>query len=137
MDRRAADRLLLAAVRRGGAWGGVLAATSLLLAAVYVVLPALMGRAVDAVLGRGDSSLWLTLTAVAVVLLVVCDAADDYAGAVANSRSTAWLRHTLLGHILDMGARATRRYTPGDLVARLVGNTARVEAAPRRAWCGG
>lgn len=130
MDRRAADRLLLAAVRRGGAWGGVLAATSLLLAAVYVVLPALMGRAVDAVLGRGDSSLWLTLTAVAVVLLVVCDAADDYAGAVANSRSTAWLRHTLLGHILDMGARATRRYTPGDLVARLVGNTARAGSAP-------
>ncbi|MFI7400639.1 ABC transporter ATP-binding protein [Streptomyces sp. NPDC049541] len=130
MDRRAADRLLLTVVRRGGTWGGVLAATSLVLAGVYLVLPALMGRTVDAVLGRGDAALWLTLSALAVTLLVVCDAADDYAGAVANSRSTAWLRHTLLGHVLDMGARATRRHTPGDLVTRLVSNTARTGSAP-------
>ncbi|MGP4046075.1 ABC transporter ATP-binding protein [Streptomyces sp. 2A115] len=130
MDRRAADHLLLATVRQGGAWGGVLAAISLLLAGVYVVLPALVGRTVDAVLGRGDSALWLTLSAVTVGLLVVCDAVDDYAGAVANARSTAWLRHTLLGHVLDMGTRATSRYTPGDLVARLVGNTARAGSAP-------
>ncbi|MEV8017379.1 ABC transporter ATP-binding protein [Streptomyces sp. NPDC086554] len=130
MDRRTADRLLLATVRRGGAWGGVLAATSLVLAGVYVALPAVMGRAVDAVLGHGDATLWLTLSAIAVALLVVCDAADDYAGAVADARATAWLRHTLLGHVLGMGARATRRYTPGDLVARLVGNTARAGDAP-------
>ncbi|MGW2724410.1 ABC transporter ATP-binding protein [Streptomyces sp. NPDC001492] len=130
MERRAADRLLLTAVRRGGTWGGVLAATSLVLAGVYVVLPALMGRTVDAVLGRGDAALWLALSAVAVTLLVVCDAADDYAGAVANSRSTAWLRHTLLGHVLDMGSSATRRHTPGDLVTRLVSNTARTGSAP-------
>ncbi|MGW3117809.1 ABC transporter ATP-binding protein [Streptomyces sp. NPDC001107] len=130
MDRRAADRLLLTAVRRGGTWGGVLAATSLVLAGVYVVLPAVMGRTVDAVLGRGDAPLWLTLSAVAVTLLVVCDAADDYAGAVANSRCTAWLRHTLLGHVLDLGSRATRRHTPGDLVTRLVSNTARTGSAP-------
>ncbi|WP_326583228.1 ABC transporter ATP-binding protein/permease [Streptomyces sp. NBC_00481] len=130
MDRRAADRLLLAAVRRGGGWGGLLAATSFLLAGVYVALPTVMGRAVDAVLGQGDTALWLTLTAVAVGLLVVCDAADDYAGAVANARSTAWLRHTLLGHVLDLGSRATRRHSPGDLVTRLVGNTARAGSAP-------
>ncbi|MFE7853144.1 ABC transporter ATP-binding protein [Streptomyces sp. NPDC057403] len=130
MDRRAADRLLLAAVRRGGAWGGALAAASLLLAGVYVALPAVMGRGLDAVLGHGDAALWLTLTAVAVVLLVACDAADDYAGAVAGSRSTAWLRHRLLGHLLDRGPRATRERTPGDLVARLVGNTARAGSAP-------
>ncbi|MFD9121243.1 ABC transporter ATP-binding protein [Streptomyces bottropensis] len=129
-DRRAADRLLLTVVRRGGAWGAVLAATSLLLSGVYVVLPALMGRTVDAVLGSGDVTLWLTLSAVAVALLIVCDALDDYAGAVANARSTAWLRHTLLGHVLGMGPRATRRHTPGDLTARLVGNTSRAGSAP-------
>lgn len=131
MDRRAADRLLLATVRRGGAWSGVLAATSLLLAGVYVVLPALLGRTVDAVLGHGGSALWLTLSAVAVAVVVVCDAADDYAGAVANARSTAWLRHTLLARVLALGPRATRRHTPGDLVARLVGNTARAGSAPQ------
>ncbi len=129
-DRRAADRLLLTVVRRGGVWGAVLAATSLLLSGVYVVLPALMGRTVDAVLGSGDTTVWLTLSTVAVTLLIVCDAGDDYAGAVANARSTAWLRHTLLGHVLDMGPRATRRHPPGDLTARLVGNTSRAGGAP-------
>ncbi|NUP24053.1 MAG: ABC transporter ATP-binding protein [Streptomyces sp.] len=111
-------------------WGGIQAAASLLLACVYVLLPAVMGRTVDAVLGRGDTALWLTLTAVTVALLVVCDTVDDYAGAVANARCTAWLRHTLLGHVLDLGAPAARRHTPGDLVARLVGNTARAGSAP-------
>lgn len=130
MDRRAADRLLLETVRRGGAWGGAQAAMSLLLAAVYVLLPAVMGRTVDAVLGHGDTALWLTLSAVTVALLVVCDAVDDWAGAVANARCTAWLRHTLLGHVLDLGAPATRRHSRGDLVARLVGNTARAGSAP-------
>lgn len=130
MERRAADRLLLATVRRGGAWGVFQAAVSLLLAGVYLVLPAVTGRTVDAVLGRGDTALWLTLSAVTVALLVVCDAADDYAGAAANARCTAWLRHTLLGHVLDLGAPAARRHTPGDLVARLVGNTARAGSAP-------
>ncbi|MGW2616879.1 ABC transporter ATP-binding protein [Streptomyces sp. NPDC001500] len=128
--RRAADRLLLTVVGRGGAWGAVLAAASLLLSGIYVALPALMGRTVDAVLGPGDITLWLTLSIVAVALLIVCDVLDDYAGAVANARSTAWLRHTLLAHVLDMGPRATRRHTPGDLTARLVGNTSRAGSAP-------
>ncbi|MCL8015559.1 ABC transporter ATP-binding protein [Streptomyces sp. AS02] len=130
MERRAADRLLLATVRRGGAWGVFQAAVSLLLAGAYIALPAVVGRTVDAVLGRGDTALWLTLSAVTVALLVGCDTADDYAGAVANARCTAWLRHTLLGHVLDLGAPAARRHTPGDLVARLVGNTARAGSAP-------
>ncbi|MBE4740715.1 ATP-binding cassette domain-containing protein [Streptomyces sp. ND05-3B] len=122
--------MLLTVVRRGGAWGAFLAATSLLLAGIYVALPALMGRTVDAVLGSGDITLWLTLSVVAVALLIACDALDDYAGAVANARSTAWLRHSLFGHVLDMGPRATRRHTPGDLTARLVGNTSQAGSAP-------
>jgi ATP-binding cassette subfamily B protein len=130
VDRRAADSLLLTAVRRSGAWAGILAATSMLLAGLYVALPTVMGRALDAVLGRGDSTLWLSLTAVCVTLLVACDAADDYAGAVANARSTAWLRHTLLRHVLGMGDRATRRFAPGDLVTRMVGNTVQAGSAP-------
>jgi len=130
VSRRAADRLLLAAVRRGGAPAGVLAATSLLLACVYLVLPTVMGRAVDAVLGGRDPALWLSLSAASIVILVACDAADDFVGAVANSRSVAWLRHTLLRHVLALGTRATRRFGAGDLVSRLVGNTARTGVAP-------
>jgi ATP-binding cassette, subfamily B, bacterial len=122
---RSRDRLLLAAVRRGGVWVGVLTAASILLAGVYVVLPAVMGRTVDAVLGDRDPARWLALSAILIALLVLCDAADDLAAGVANSRATAWLRHRLLGHVLDLGPRATRRFDAGDLVSRLVGNTAR------------
>ncbi|MFE9395384.1 ABC transporter ATP-binding protein [Streptomyces flavidovirens] len=129
MSRRA-DQLLLTAVRRGGAPVGFLAATSLLLAGVYLALPAVMGRALDAVLGGHDAALWVSLAAVSIALLVVCDAADDYIGAVANARSIAWLRRTLLRQVLALGTRAARRFGAGDLVSRLVGNTARTGSAP-------
>jgi ATP-binding cassette subfamily B protein len=122
MARRPADRLLLTAVRRGGGWVAVPAATSLLLAAGYLLLPAVMGRALDAVLRAHDAELWLGLTAAVVVLLVLADAADDLAGGAADARTTAWLRHRLLGHILALGPGATRRFPAGDLVSRLVGN---------------
>ncbi|OEJ25895.1 hypothetical protein AS594_16705 [Streptomyces agglomeratus] len=130
MSRRAADQLLLTAVRRGGAPVGALAATSLLLACVYLALPAVVGRALDAVLGGEDAALWLSLAAVSVALLVACDASDDFIGAVANARSIAWLRRTLLRQVLALGKRAARRFGAGDLVSRLVGNTARTGSAP-------
>ncbi|MGW0310553.1 ABC transporter ATP-binding protein [Streptomyces flavidovirens] len=129
MSRRA-DQLLLTAVRRGGAPVGFLAATSLLLAGVYLALPAVMGRALDAVLGGHDAALWVSLAAVSIAPLVACDAADDYIGAVANARSIAWLRRTLLRQVLALGTRAARRFGAGDLVSRLVGNTARTGSTP-------
>ncbi|MEV0600144.1 ABC transporter ATP-binding protein [Streptomyces sp. NPDC050315] len=135
MDRRAADRLLLAAARRGGPWVPAMLATSLLLAGVYTVLPALMGRTVDAVLAGGDTAVWLTLSIAAIVVLMVCDLLDDLVGKLAEARSTAWLRHTLLRHVLDLGIRATRRFTAGDLVGRLVGNSARTgQVASTLVW---
>ncbi|MBT2507368.1 ABC transporter ATP-binding protein [Streptomyces sp. ISL-98] len=130
MARRAADRLLLAAARRGGAPVGVLAATALLLAGVYLALPTVMGRALDAMLDGRDATLWLSMSAVSIVILVVCDAADDFVGAVANARAIVWLRRTLLRHMLALGTRATRRFGAGDLVSRLVSNTARTGSAP-------
>ncbi|MBZ4017394.1 ABC transporter ATP-binding protein [Streptomyces purpurogeneiscleroticus] len=135
MDRRAADRLLLAAARRGGPWVPAMMATSLLLAGVYTVLPALMGRTVDAVLADGDTAVWLALSIAAIVVLMACDLLDDLVGKLAEARSTAWLRHTLLRHVLDLGIRATRRFTAGDLVGRLVGNSARTgQVASTLVW---
>ncbi|MET9514806.1 ABC transporter ATP-binding protein [Streptomyces sp. NPDC002994] len=125
MSLRAADRLLLASARRGGVWVGVTAATSLLLTGATLALPAVMGRTLDAVLSDGDVARWLALSGALIFILVACDAVDDLVGQAAEARSTAWLRHTLLGHVLALGTRATRRFTPGDLVSRLVGNSAR------------
>ncbi|MEU6117008.1 ABC transporter ATP-binding protein [Streptomyces sp. NPDC047117] len=135
MDRHAADRLLLAAARRGGPWVPAMLATSLLLAGVYTVLPALMGRTVDAVLAGGHAAGWLTLSIAAIAVLMVCDLLDDLVGKLAEARATAWLRHTLLRHVLDLGTRATRRFTAGDLVSRLVGNSARTgQVASTLVW---
>lgn len=125
MSPRAADRLLLASARRGGVWVGVMVATSVLLTGATLVLPAVMGRTVDAVLGDRDVAQWLALSGGLVLVLVVLDAVDDLVAELAEARSTAWLRHGLLGHVLALGTRATRRFTAGDLVSRLVGNTAR------------
>ncbi|TJZ54275.1 ABC transporter ATP-binding protein [Streptomyces piniterrae] len=135
MDRRAADRLLLTAARRGGPWVAVMMATSLLLAGVYTVLPALMGRTVDAVLSGGDTAGWLSLSIAAIFVLMVCDTLDDLVGKLAEARSVAWVRHTLLRHVLGLGTRATRRFTSGDLVSRLVGNSARTgQVASTLVW---
>ncbi|WP_128434189.1 ABC transporter ATP-binding protein [Streptomyces cyaneus] len=125
MSLGAADRLLLASARRGGVWVGVTVVTSLLLTGAGLALPAVMGRTLDAVLSEGDSARWLAFTGVLIFVLVAVDAVDDLVGQIAEARSTAWLRHTLLGHVLALGTRATRRFTPGDLVSRLVGNAAR------------
>lgn len=125
MSLRAADRLLLASARRGGVWVGVTMVTSLLLTGATLALPAVVGRTVDAVLGGSDVARWLALSGALIFVLVVCDAVDDLVGQAAEARSTAWLRHTLVGHVLALGTRATRRFTPGDLVSRLVGNSAR------------
>ncbi|MGW0550839.1 ABC transporter ATP-binding protein [Streptomyces altiplanensis] len=136
MDRRAADRLLLKAARRGGPWVVVMMATSLLLAGIYTVLPALMGNTVDAVLsGGGDTAVWLSLSIAAIFVLMVCDMLDDLVGKLAEARSTAWVRHTLLRHVLGLGPRAVRRFAPGDLVSRLVGNSARTgQVASTLVW---
>lgn len=125
MRLSAADRLLLSAARRGGVWMGVMVVTSLLLTGATIALPAVMGRTVDAVLGDRDTAQWLALSGVLIFVMVAFEAVDDLVAQVAEARSTAWLRHTLLRHVLALGTRATRRFTGGDLVSRLVGNSAR------------
>jgi ATP-binding cassette subfamily B protein len=96
---------------------------SLALTALTVALPAVLGRGADAVIGDAPTW-WLTVSAIAVALLVVCDALEDLAAGGATARSTAWLRHTLVHHILAMGARAGDRFSPGDVASRLSGNAA-------------
>ncbi|MET9680100.1 ABC transporter transmembrane domain-containing protein [Streptomyces coeruleorubidus] len=135
MSLRAPDRLLLASARRGGVWLGVTVVTSLLLTGATLALPAVMGRTLDAVLGHGDVARWLALSGVLIFVMVAVDAVDDLVGQAAEARSTAWLRHTLLRHVLALGTRATRRFPPGDLVSRLVGNSARTgNAASGLVW---
>lgn len=124
LDRHAANWLLVRIVRRGGSWVGVLLTASLVLAAAETALPAVLGGAVDAVLNGGDVAFWLLVCGLLIGVLLICDVLDDLAAGMATARSTAWLRRTVLDHILALGTRTTRRFDAGDLTARLVGNAA-------------
>ncbi|MET8281629.1 ABC transporter ATP-binding protein [Micromonospora sp. NPDC005174] len=119
----AGDRLLRRTVLAGGGWTAGLAAVALLGAAAELLLPAALGRAVDAALTGG--SIWWAVSACGLVVALVCvDALTDLTSGFGAARATAGLRRHLLRHLFALDVRATRRYPVGDLVGRLVGQAA-------------
>jgi ATP-binding cassette subfamily B protein len=119
-----ADRLLRRVARHALPPAAFLALTAVGIAVAETAFPAILGQAVDELITEGDAGSWLLVAGALVAFLVVVDALDDLATGATAARSTAWLRHTLLGHVLALGTRAGRRLQPGDLATRLVGNTA-------------
>src|SRR5207302_2298545 len=109
--------------RHGGGWLLALGAAGLGLAAAETALPAALGRAVDAVVGRAPGA-WLAWVLLLILLLVACDVLDDLAEGGATASSTAWLRRSVLHHLLGLDTRTAGRFTPGDLASRLAGNAA-------------
>ncbi|MEU7976538.1 ABC transporter ATP-binding protein [Micromonospora sp. NPDC049089] len=119
----AGDRLLRQTVLAGGGWTAALAAVALLGAAAELLLPAVLGRAVDAALDAGSA--WWAVSAGALVVVLICvDTLTDLASGFGAARATAGLRRRLLRHLFAVDVRATRRYPVGDLVGRLVGQAA-------------
>lgn len=125
--------LLRAAVRHSGlrclALGGAATAAT----GANLLLPAAMGRALDLLLtdpGGARATRWVLGCTGLVLLLAVLDAWETVLGATTDARTTAWLRDRLVGHVLAVGPRAVRRFGPGELVARLVGNAAQAGTAP-------
>lgn len=123
-QRRAASRLLARVGLAGGPWVAVLALAALAIAAAEIALPAVLGGALDAVLGEGDSGPWLLWCALLIAVLVACDTLDDLASGAAIARSTAWLRHALLHHVLALRTHAAERFGSGEVASRIVGNAA-------------
>jgi ATP-binding cassette subfamily B protein len=123
-DYRAADRLLARAIWQARAWVVVLALTGVTAAAITLAFPSVLGRAVDDVVSGHGTGAWLIWSGVLVGALVACSALDDLATGAVVARSTAWLRHTLLDCVLAAGTRSAERFEPGEMVARLVGNSA-------------
>lgn len=122
--RRAADRLLLEVARNSGPWVVVIACTTLLSSAAVVALPYVLGHTVDVVFGGDDAGIWLLLCGLVIAVRVAGNVVDDLAAGLAVARSTAWLRHTLLGHVLAVGPRPALGLGSGEVATRLVGNTA-------------
>ncbi len=95
----------------------------LVLTAAEALLPAVLGRAIDAAVRQGHPGYWLLWCAVLVVVLTVCDALDEVASATSTAKSTAWLRRSVVQRILTMPFQRAQRWSAGDLATRAVGNT--------------
>lgn len=117
------DRLFRRAVRHAGGWTAGLAVVTLTGAVAELLLPAALGLAVDAVL-TGGGRWWPLAVCALVAVLVATDALSALAGGYGAARATARLRGSLLRHLFALDVRAARRYPVGDLVGRLVGQSA-------------
>ncbi|MET8076725.1 ABC transporter ATP-binding protein [Streptomyces sp. NPDC005303] len=95
-----------------------------------LLLPAALGRTLDLLLAQAPATRWVLCCGALVLLIALLDAAETVLGATLDARTTAWLRRRLTRHVLALGPRATARFGPGDLVARLVGNAAQAGTAP-------
>ncbi|MFH8980006.1 ABC transporter transmembrane domain-containing protein [Streptomyces varsoviensis] len=130
---RAADRLLLEAVRHSVGRTAAICLVTTAAAGAALALPLVLGRALDAVLAGGhgpQAARWTAAAAALIGLSVLLDAIGELLTGTANARGTAWARTRLLRHVLRTGSRAADRFGTGDLVARLVGNAAYAGTAP-------
>jgi ATP-binding cassette subfamily B protein len=114
--------LLLSTGRRGGPWTWILALATLVCAGAEILLPAALGRALDALPGGGHITWTLLACAGLIALMVAGKAVGAIATGASNARCTAWLRTTLIQHLVAIGPAATRRFEPGDLVTRVTRN---------------
>ena len=141
--RADADRLLLHTARRTGWWLTLLGGAALTGALAQVLLPAAIGRALDAMFasahaagsahsaGSGQAwARWLAICAVLVAAIVVSGAATALATGTASATATAWLRRRLADHVLGCGPGLLRCFSTGNTVSRIVGGTADAGTAP-------
>lgn len=110
-----------AVVRQAGGWLPVIGVSALLGTLGSLALPLVLGKAVDAVVGGGSAG-WFWLAAGLVVLGIVVDLVDAFAGTACVAGTTAWLRNRLVRHVLAAGPRSG--FETGDLVSRVSGNAA-------------
>ncbi|WP_030937753.1 ABC transporter ATP-binding protein [Streptomyces sp. NRRL S-646] len=122
--------LLNSATRHSGARCIALCLMSTASTGAGLLLPAALGRTLDLLLAHSPATRWVLYCAGIVLLLALLDAAETVLSGTVDARTTAWLRRRLAGHVLAVGPRATARFGPGDLVARLVGNAAQAGTAP-------
>lgn len=129
--------LLKAATRHSAARCAALTLCSVAGAGASLFLPYAIGRALDAVLtGHAaghvgtDATRWILVCTALIAAAALLDACDGVLTGTTNARTTAWLRGRVGRHVLAVGPRATARFAPGDLVARLIDNAAHAGVAP-------
>ncbi|MGW5656696.1 ATP-binding cassette domain-containing protein [Streptomyces humi] len=130
MTRPARRDPLRTALRHTGVRCAALCAVSTAATAAGLLLPAVLGRALDLLLAGAPAAGWVGRAAALALLLALLDGAASVLAGTVDARATARLRKLLAGQVLALGPRAPARFGPGDLVARLVGNAAQAGTGP-------
>ena len=115
------NRILAGCVRAAGGHAVLLAVASITGAVTALLIPAAIGRTVDAVLA-GSPWTWIRLTAALVALAALADVLAGLATATGTARATAHLRRALLTRVFALPHPIGR--PAGDLVSRLGGQAA-------------
>jgi ATP-binding cassette subfamily B protein len=110
--------------RRAGGWLPLIGVAALAGTLGTLALPAVLGRAVDELVGGGSAGGWFAAAAGLVILGLVCNLVDAFAGTACAASTTAWLRDRLVRHLLAIGPDGAHRFETGDLVSRVSGNAA-------------
>lgn len=115
-------RSLGAIARHPGGWLPLLAGCALIGTAATLALPTVLGHAVDAIVAGSGGRGWVWLALAIIATGALTDLADSYASAASLTGTTAWLRRTVVRHLLALGARPKHRFDTGDLVTRVSAN---------------
>ncbi len=135
------DRMLLDAARRNASRVAAIALLTLVQAALLLLLPATLGRAVDALLAADagpdagpdaarTATRWTLVCCGLICAQVVLAAVEPVVTGSTDARATARLRERLVGRVLDIGPRAAGRFARGDLVTRGTTNAAQAGTVP-------
>ncbi|MEU4805680.1 ABC transporter ATP-binding protein [Actinosynnema sp. NPDC023587] len=114
-------RLLLTAGKASGWYGVGIAVAAVVEAGAALTLPAAVARAVDGVIAGAPVSVWPIVVALA--LVTVAEAAAVVFERRAEARGAWRLRRTVLRHLLALDVAATRRWTTGELLGRVLQST--------------
>ncbi|MGV9630729.1 hypothetical protein ACWDTB_29800, partial [Streptomyces sp. NPDC003487] len=96
--------LLRDAARHSAARRTALSLAGVASAGAGLLLPAVLGRALDLLLAGADATRWVLLCAALVLLATVLDAATTVLHGTLDARTTAWLRHRATGQVSDSTA---------------------------------
>lgn len=127
---RDADKLLAGLIRLNGGWTALLAVAALAAAVAELVLPQLLGAALDSAIAGETAPRLFAGCALVVAVATVGEVAADLAAGTSRVGVTASLRHRLVRHLLGAGPSAPGTPATGDLVARVTASADEAGHAP-------
>jgi ATP-binding cassette subfamily B protein len=99
---------------------------------MQLLLPFVLGRTVDSLIGAAPvSRAWLIACVVAVAVVVICESFRIWSAGASSAQASAWLRRRIVHHVLGVGPVMTRQFAEGDLVTRVGVNTEEAGRAPQ------